>query len=239
MAMKVILVVFATLGLPSFVYAVHGEFSAANQMFLILAFCCCMGSLFHFFSQSHFNLVSFMYNISDFVEDTPVVADTAPRAPQQTTEPSEALPKDSQANETPVQLPVQEKKPSQPKVFRTTLRNAEDMVARLHVLMKNEKLFLDAELRLQKLANVLSVNVYQLSEALNQIDGRSFYDYVNSYRVEYVKEWIIRDVHNLVKLETICYGSGFNNRTSFNKAFKKNVGVTPTEFRTKLSRERV
>ena len=96
---------------------------------------------------------------------------------------------------------------------------------------ESEKAFLNPTLSIQDVANETGINIKYISQVINESLDKNFHDFVNSYRV---KEAINHLMKNEVKDKTILeilYESGFNSKTTFNTAFKKHTGFTPTEFR--------
>ncbi len=96
--------------------------------------------------------------------------------------------------------------------------------------VKSEKPYLDGELTLYKLANQVNKPPYQLSKLINNYGGISFYDFINQFRIEEVKTKINNNMHVQHTLLSIGYDSGFNSKASFNRVFKKLVGMTPREY---------
>lgn len=98
--------------------------------------------------------------------------------------------------------------------------------------MKAEKPYLDSELSVKRLAGGLSVSYRELSQVINERTGMHFYDFVNRYRVEDAKrllrESILKDDMSILG---IAYEVGFNCKSSFNTAFKKATGITPSQYR--------
>nr|WP_315027677.1 AraC family transcriptional regulator [uncultured Chryseobacterium sp.] len=95
--------------------------------------------------------------------------------------------------------------------------------------MKSDKPYLDDKLTLQKLAEQINLPEKQLSSLINQHTGKHFFDFINDFRINDAKE-LLRNQPQLTVLE-ILYEVGFNSRSSFYTAFKKETGVTPTEYR--------
>ena len=96
--------------------------------------------------------------------------------------------------------------------------------------MQREKPFLNNELTLRDLAQELSVPPYQLSQLLNEHFNKSFFDFINAYRVEEVMVFMSRHPSKKVNLLEAAFACGFNNKTSFIRYFKKNTGLTPSQY---------
>ncbi len=92
------------------------------------------------------------------------------------------------------------------------------------------KLFLNQELRLNDLAKAIGISSHKLSQVLNQHMETSFFDLINSYRVEEAKKLIAQKPE--ITLLQVAFDAGFNNKTSFVNAFKKFEGTTPSRFVT-------
>ncbi len=109
-------------------------------------------------------------------------------------------------------------------------KEAEGHAAGLKAYFESEKPFLDGKLSLGDVAEFMNISVNHLSQVINEQLGMTFFDYVNSYRVEEVKARLSSpDVKNFTLLG-IAYDSGFNSKSSFNSIFKKFTGLTPSQF---------
>lgn len=86
------------------------------------------------------------------------------------------------------------------------------------------------ELTLPLLAKSLSSNSATISRAINYYFGLNFNDYINSLRVEAVKTALNDKLHHQQTLLAIALDNGFNSKATFNRAFRKHTGVTPTEY---------
>lgn len=95
--------------------------------------------------------------------------------------------------------------------------------------MQAEKPYLDDKLTLQKLSEQIQLPEKQLSVLINQYTGKHFFDFINEFRINDAKR-LLKDQPQLTVLE-ILYEVGFNSRSSFYTAFKKETGVTPTDYR--------
>ncbi len=103
---------------------------------------------------------------------------------------------------------------------------------RLEKAIKEEKLFTENELSLAELSKKIDIQPYQLSELISRVYGESFFDFINRYRIEEIKLRLQDSNSDSFSLLGIAMDCGFNSKSSFNTAFKKFTGQTPSEYRT-------
>lgn len=106
------------------------------------------------------------------------------------------------------------------------------LFAQLESFLGRSRLYLDADLTLDRLAQTSGINRHQLSEVLNHHAGKSFYQYINEYRVREVqlKMLYFQERSLPVNILSLAYECGFKAKSSFNQYFKKISGQTPTEY---------
>ena len=80
------------------------------------------------------------------------------------------------------------------------------------------------------MAGDLNASPNLLSRIINTGFGLNFNDFINRYRVEAVKVSILQKQHERLTLLAIALASGFNSKTTFNRAFKKHTGMTPAQY---------
>jgi AraC-like DNA-binding protein len=112
---------------------------------------------------------------------------------------------------------------------------AEAIKRRLIALMESERLFLGQDLTLQKLAGRLNTSSHNLSEVINTRLHLSYYDFVNQYRVEEFKSRLADPASERYNLLSIALESGFQSKGAFNAIFKKFTGMTPSEYKERVS----
>jgi AraC-like DNA-binding protein len=103
--------------------------------------------------------------------------------------------------------------------------------ARLLAVMDEAKPYIDAGLRLTDLAALVGLHSHQLSQVINQGFQQNYNDFVNRYRVEEAKRLLCDPRREGDSLLTLAFEAGFNNKTSFNEAFKRHARTTPSRFR--------
>ncbi|MEQ9300884.1 MAG: helix-turn-helix transcriptional regulator [Cyclobacteriaceae bacterium] len=89
--------------------------------------------------------------------------------------------------------------------------------------------YLDAEYSLSKLSDEIKVSKHLISKVLNTEMDLSFNDYINGYRISKAKG-LLEDSPYLT-IASIAFDSGFNSLSTFNQAFKKVQGTTPSTYR--------
>jgi AraC-like DNA-binding protein len=110
-----------------------------------------------------------------------------------------------------------------------SLDDQSEILKRLKERMENEKPFLQPNFSLPDLAAQLKISTHQLSQVINNSLGKSFFEMTAEYRIEEAKK-LLKEKMN-IKIEEIAEQVGYNSKSSFNTAFKKIVGVTPSEWR--------
>lgn len=129
------------------------------------------------------------------------------------------------------------------KAFRLRITDIEGSVFQLNEqgpslealerLVVTEKAYLDPELSLGKLSEALGTSPQQLSKMVNQQTRRNFNDYINYYRIQAAKTLFSKEENDKYTISAIAFEVGFNSLSSFNGAFKKFVGMTPSVYRSK------
>ena len=99
----------------------------------------------------------------------------------------------------------------------------------LEQVSKN-KYYLDPRLTLKKLATQMELNINDLSQTINIGLGKSFNNFINELRVNEVKQKMQDPKYAHLNYLGIAMESGFNSKATFNRAFKKFTGQTPSAY---------
>ena len=93
-----------------------------------------------------------------------------------------------------------------------------------------QKLYLNIDLSVALVSKKIGVNGKYISQCINEGSGMNFNNYINRKRIEYAKGLLINFQHEKLTIEGISNQSGFRSKSTFNLAFKKFEGQTPTQY---------
>ncbi|WP_378173934.1 helix-turn-helix domain-containing protein [Aquimarina sp. SS2-1] len=106
---------------------------------------------------------------------------------------------------------------------------------RLEVLFQEQEMHRNPNLKLSDVADQLRIKPHELSQYLNDNVGLSFSNYVNNHRINTATEFI--QTNTILTLEAIGNECGFKSNSTFYAAFKKQQGMTPSQFKKSLQLE--
>ncbi|MTI29484.1 helix-turn-helix domain-containing protein, partial [Xanthovirga aplysinae] len=101
----------------------------------------------------------------------------------------------------------------------------------LGYMNSEERPYLNPTLSLQLVAEELSIASRYLSYVINEEMGMNFRDFINQYRIEECKKLLETHSYAEKTVSEIMLECGFNSKSVFNQAFKKNTGTTPSMYR--------
>lgn len=119
-------------------------------------------------------------------------------------------------------------------VSEPALSDLEGLATQLSGYMAQSQVYLEPNLTLKQLARRLGRGERDVSRVLNQHFGQHFFDFINQARIAHAQTLIKADKARSQTLLDIAYASGFNSKSSFNSAFKKHAGLTPSAYRNAL-----
>ena len=97
--------------------------------------------------------------------------------------------------------------------------------------METEKPWLENDLTLADLASRAGLSPHHLSQVLNDTIGRTFFDFVNGFRVREVQRCLADPAYSGQGVLAIAMAAGFNSKAAFNAAFRRHAGMTPSQYR--------
>jgi AraC-like DNA-binding protein len=142
--------------------------------------------------------------------------------------------------ESMIAASLEEQRPEQPVKFKhrpkyehsyLTARDIARHKDNLITYLEREKPYTDPDLKLQNLSDHLGIPSYELSQIINTGLNRNFCDLINSFRIEEAKQRLTDPDNQHLTIIAIAYDVGFNSKSAFNTAFKKNTSMTPSQYK--------
>lgn len=134
-----------------------------------------------------------------------------------------------------INLPNQfqhEHTPSQPKIKKLTQNQVDEIIGKIEIALKKDKVYLNPKLSASELAGKIATSQGSLSYALNNHYQKNFRELVNQHRVEEVKSKLTDPSLSHLSILGIAFESGFSSEASFYRIFKKTTGKSPAEYQT-------
>lgn len=114
---------------------------------------------------------------------------------------------------------------------KLTKSRMQQLVDTVETKVINEKYYLSHKLTISDLSEELNVNAKYLSQAINQVMGKNFNEFINECRIDLSKELILSKKFDQLTVDGISKEVGFSSRATFYRVFKKETGMTPIQYR--------
>jgi AraC-like DNA-binding protein len=115
---------------------------------------------------------------------------------------------------------------------------AEQVFAAIDIEITQQTLFKKPRLSINELSVITGFKLKDISWAINKVAKRNFNDYINYLRVQEVTQNLEGDMPSSNILDTALL-SGFNSKSTFNAVFKREIGMTPTQYLKKVLTNKV
>lgn len=112
---------------------------------------------------------------------------------------------------------------------------AEAYLEKLIKFVESEKPYLNRDLSIHDLSQLTDIPRHYLTQILNERHGKSFFLFINEYRVKEVISRFEDPKNDDFTILAIAYDSGFNSKTTFNSIFKSQTGMTPSKYRETIT----
>jgi AraC-like DNA-binding protein len=106
----------------------------------------------------------------------------------------------------------------------------EDITKKVFEYVKMKKPYLNLDFSFQMMVDDLGISRQNLSQVINTGQKKNFYKLINEFRVEEVKEMLASNKHSNLTVLGIAFECGFSSKTTFNRIFKEETGMTPTAY---------
>lgn len=116
---------------------------------------------------------------------------------------------------------------------KLTVSDLNQLKETLEQLMEQKKPYLKSKLLKAELAEMMGISNPELARLLNERIGMNFFEYVNYYRIKEFIKLAQSEQGKSMTFFGLAQEVGFNSKTTFNKSFKKLMGVTPKQYLAK------
>lgn len=120
----------------------------------------------------------------------------------------------------------------QPRVFQDSSiepDSYQELMCKLEVYLNTTQEYRKPGLTREELALEIGTNRQYLIEAIKEKTGKTFNEYIYSFRLKYAYDSIVND--KTKSITEILLESGFSTKGTFNRNFKETFGMTPSELR--------
>ncbi|MEL6834049.1 MAG: helix-turn-helix transcriptional regulator [Bacteroidota bacterium] len=111
------------------------------------------------------------------------------------------------------------------------LKQLEAIAEQLQNAMSEDELYKNPELSVKSLAEELGLKPYLISKSLSVVYNKRFNDFVNEYRVQEFQRLLKDGDNSKYTLLSLAMEAGFNSKSSFNRAIKKHLGISPSDLK--------
>jgi AraC-like DNA-binding protein len=118
-----------------------------------------------------------------------------------------------------------------------TEEKSDEYLEKLKSLMDKKQIYTNPEITLRNLSEKIGTSTHNISEVINTRLNQNFFDFINHYRVQKVKEDLVDKNKDHLTLFGIANEAGFNSKSGFNAIFKRYTGKTPSEYRRQIEKQ--
>jgi len=104
------------------------------------------------------------------------------------------------------------------------------ILQKIILIIEEKKLYENENLMLEDLASELNLHSKYLSYIINTISGKNFFDFINHFRIKEFNIKVLDPQNRNLTFLSIAYDCGFGSKSAFNRAYKSEMGISPTKF---------
>lgn len=119
--------------------------------------------------------------------------------------------------------------------YKLTKNQSEEIFKKIYDIVDQKELYLNSDYKLSDLAGVMDLPSHYISQIINESGKANFFEFINAFRIQKAKGMLASSEYHNYKILAIAFDSGFNNKATFNRIFKKETGYTPSTYREKFT----
>lgn len=109
------------------------------------------------------------------------------------------------------------------------------ILERIRQVAEEDAFFCRGTASLDALARQIKVSKHNVSQVINEMLGKNFFEYLAELRIQKAKSMLSDPEYRNVTIDEISFLVGYNSRSAFNRVFKSLVSTTPAEYRKHTS----
>ena len=109
-------------------------------------------------------------------------------------------------------------------------KECEEIMTTLTTIIVKDRVYINPEFRLNDMAKSSNISAHKVSQVINRIEGISFSDLINKYRIDEAKKMLVSEKYKSLTILAVAQEVGFNSKSAFYNAFKKHCGISPSTF---------
>lgn len=104
-------------------------------------------------------------------------------------------------------------------------------------LIEKGELYKNENLKIEDLARELKLHSKYISYVINRVEGKNFFDFINHYRILAFNIEVLKHHNKKLTYLSIAYNCGFGSKSAFNRVYKNQMGISPSEYIKKQNSE--
>lgn len=119
------------------------------------------------------------------------------------------------------------------KYASSSLNQAEkqSILEKVRQVIEEEEFYCNSNASLEELSTRIKVSKHNVSQVINEMLGKSFFEYLAELRIEQSRSLLADPKYHNITIDEISFMVGYNSRSAFNRVFKSITGTTPAEYR--------
>lgn len=104
------------------------------------------------------------------------------------------------------------------------------IMQRIIAYIESDKVFKNENLMLEDISKELNLHSKYVSYVINTVSGKNFFDFINHFRIAEFNKEVLESKNKNLTLLSIAYDCGFGSKSAFSRAYKSEMGISPTQF---------
>lgn len=118
------------------------------------------------------------------------------------------------------------------------IKDEVEIYLQIKELFENQKIFLQKDISIARLADEIGTNTSYLSSVINNRFKMSFKTLLNKFRIDEARKLLVSEAYSCYSIEGIANEVGYHSRSTFYQVFRLQTGLTPTLYVKNYEKEK-